>query len=120
MVPKNQKKPGIRTPPLYEETPPKFPGFPDHETFFTFQGGRSAGLWSGTFRGILTASAAERAVPFPAGSTRLIHLNGRGSMGTVCSGPKQVAMKFSPEGDPTLVWVRPAGRLPVTFCRCSN
>jgi hypothetical protein len=24
-------------------------------------------------------------------------------------------MKFSPEGDPTLVWGRPAGRLPVTF-----
>jgi hypothetical protein len=28
---------------------------------------------------------------------------------------EQVAMKFSPEGDPTLVWGRPAGRLPVTF-----
>jgi hypothetical protein len=30
------------------------------------------------------------------------------------SGPKQVAVKSSPEGDPALFRVRPAGRLPVT------
>ena len=35
-------------------------------------------------------------------------------MEAVCSGPKQVALKFSPKGDPALMWVRPAGRLPVT------
>jgi hypothetical protein len=35
-------------------------------------------------------------------------------MGAVCSDPKQVAVKFSPEGDPALFRVRPAGRLPVT------
>ena len=53
-------------------------------------------------------------MPFPAIRTRLIHLPYRGSMDAVCSGPKQVALRFSPEGDPALVWVRPAGRLPVT------
>ena len=30
------------------------------------------------------------------------------------SGPKQVAVKSSPEGDPALGRVRPTGRLPVT------
>jgi hypothetical protein len=35
-------------------------------------------------------------------------------MEAVGSGPKQVAVKSSPEGDPALVWVRPDGRLPVT------
>jgi hypothetical protein len=35
-------------------------------------------------------------------------------MDAVCSGPKQVAVKFSPEGDPALFRVRPDGLLPVT------
>ena len=35
-------------------------------------------------------------------------------MEAVGSGPKQVAVKSSPEGDPALVWVRPDDRLPVT------
>ena len=35
-------------------------------------------------------------------------------MEAVGSGPKQVAVKFSPEGDPTLFRVRPISRLPVT------
>lgn len=30
--------------------------------------------------------------------------------------PKQVAVKSSLESDPSLGWVRPTGRLPVTFC----
>ena len=38
-----------------------------------------------------------------------------GSRAGFLLGTEQVAMKFSPEGDPTLVWGRPAGRLPVTF-----
>jgi hypothetical protein len=36
-------------------------------------------------------------------------------MDAVGSGPKQVAVMLSPEGDPTLKWVRPVGRLPVTL-----
>ena len=63
---------------------------------------------------ILSAPAAERAVAFSGYSSRLTHLLDGGSMEAVGSGPKQVAVKSSPEGDPALVWVRPAGRLPVT------
>ena len=35
-------------------------------------------------------------------------------MAAVGSGPKQVAVMSSPEGDPTLFRVRPISRLPVT------
>jgi hypothetical protein len=54
-------------------------------------------------------------MPFPAISTRIIPLHDRGSKDAVCSGPKQVAVKFSPEGDPTLFRARSFNRQPVTF-----
>ena len=91
---------------------PRLPG--TREPFSLLPQGEAPDLRPKRSVAILSASAAERAVAF-SGLQRPANPSARlGSMEAVCSGPKQVAVKSSPEGDPALVWVRPDDRFPVT------
>jgi hypothetical protein len=91
---------------------PRLPG--TTEPFSLLPQGEAPGLRPDRSVAILSAPATERAVAFSAHSARSIHLHILGSMETVVSGPKQVAVRISPEGDPALFRVRSHDLLPVT------
>ena len=101
---------------LMQKSQLKFPGFPRSRNLFQSSLKKSPDLRPERSVVEPSAAASKRVSiaasgnQHPAGSG--LNLDRKRAFG---SWPQQVAVGFSPEGDPSLVWVRPNDRFPVTF-----
>jgi hypothetical protein len=113
---KNEKKPGTQRPPCQEGDNSGFPRLPKvTEPFSIFlSGSRRTPVRNAPWPSSLPRRQSGHLSPLPEISAQPA-LGIHRVSGRLLLRPKQVAVKFSPEGDPALVWVRPTGRLPVTF-----
>jgi hypothetical protein len=107
---------GPRGPPCQEGVNSGFPRLPKvTEPFSIFpSGSRRTSVRNVPWPSSLPRRQSGHLSPLPAISAQPALVNPWVG-GRLLLEPKQVAVKFSPEDDPNLVWVRPTGRLPVTF-----
>jgi hypothetical protein len=92
-----------------------FPGFSRSRNLFQSSRQEVAEPSSGTFRALLHCLGGRAGIYHRfRQSAPSQPLSTSGSAAGLCSEPRQVAVKSSPEGDPALGRVRPTGRLPVT------
>ena len=112
----NEKKPGTQRGLLARRgITLDFPGFSRSRNLFQSSRREVAEHPSGTFRGVLHCLGGKAGIYRRSRQSAPSQpLENFRSAAGLCSGPRQVAVKSSPEGDPALGRVRPTGRVPVT------